>query len=131
MADQAMEPLAIWPWPAPAEQLQVVREAFIKLALPFPVQPCPAVPGGPVRVLALGTLPPFICDSALMADPMNADFMVNALRWVLDSEQDLGRGHTVLDHLRLILGDEVREVENDGSEAFSVGAGSKSKVAFR
>ena len=126
-----MEPLAIWPWPAPPEQLEVVRRAYLALKLPFPVQPSPAVPGGPVRVLALGSMPSFICDSALIGDPLSFESVRNGLAWVLDTTQDIERGYTIVDYLRSLLGDDVKEIENDGSEIFDVSTGAKTEVAFR
>ena len=131
MAERAAEPLAIWPWPLPSEQLEVVRSAFAAMGAPFPVVPSPAAPGGPVRVLAMGSLPPFACNSALIGNPLSFDSVTKGLRWVLDPAQDLENGHTMLDYLRLYLGAEVKELENDGSEIFTVSPGSKSRVAFR
>lgn len=104
-------PLAIHPWPVPQDALQRIQEAFSSLRAPFPVQPRPAVPGGPVRVLALGSLPPFICNAGLVRDPSNVDSIRNALRWVLDESQPVENGFTDTDYLKAFFGPEVRYIE--------------------
>ena len=125
------EPLAIWPWPAPPEQLEVVRQAYLALGLDYSILPCPAVPGGPVRVLALGAPAPFLCDSAVIARPLALDSVLPGLRWVLTGDVNDTRGYMLVDQLTSLLGDGVKEIEDDGSEEFRPGASNKSRVAFR
>lgn len=112
----ANHPLAIHPWPLPPEALRRVQQAFAALGAPFPVEPRPAVSGGPVRVLGLGSLPPFVCDAGLVKDPSNIEAIKKALRWVLDPSQPVEQGFTVLNYLDTYLGPGVVELEPEGPE---------------
>lgn len=107
-------PLAIFGIIASGD-MERIRAAKAALALSFVVQPVPAVPGGPVRVLALRERPNFLCDHALVADPMNPDAMLAALRWVLDDSfvdpRATTRDEMMLPWLRSVLGEGVRELE--------------------
>lgn len=101
-------PLAIFPYPLPSEIAEVTKRAFMSLDLPFPVQPVPANPGEPGRVLALGTIPPFVCDCAPVTDPLNEDSVRNAIRWVLTAPPGDENGYMVLDYLKAAFGPETR-----------------------
>lgn len=104
-------PLPIYPYPMTAEQSTVVHEAYLRLGPGAPsVQPVPANPGEPTRVLGLAAFPPFVCDLAYVPDPTNVDQIENRLRWLLLDEGDAG--FMVLDYLKAIFGPEVREVPN-------------------
>jgi hypothetical protein len=93
--------------PAPtATQTQAIRAAKVALALPFTVQIVAAVPGAGLRVLALGTAPPWLCDYALVTDPAN---LKEALKWVLSDDVD-PRASLVIDQLRSVFGLSVNEV---------------------
>ena len=102
-------PLPIFPWPLTAEQSALVREAKLRLGPDAPlVQPVPANPGEPGRVLGLGAFPPFVCDLAYVPEPTNIDQIENRLRWLL--LDDGQKGFEVLDYLRALLGPGVQEV---------------------
>lgn len=98
-------PLPIHPAPTEA-QAASIRAAKAALALPFTVQIVAAVPGAGLRVLALGTAPPWLCDYALVTDPANLEA---ALKWVLSDEVD-PRASLVIDQLRSVFGTNVTEV---------------------
>lgn len=122
-------PLALHPWPVPEEHLSVVRAAKAALNLPFRVSPCQAVPASPTRVLALGSLPPFVCDCAPVSDPLNVESVKAALLWVLDPEQPLERGYTVVDYLQAAFGPGLREI-TDSWDVNPVDLQVKSGVRF-
>jgi hypothetical protein len=103
-------PLAIFPYPLPPEITEVTKRAFMSLDLPFAVVPVPANPGEPGRILALGALPPFVCDCAPVADATNEDSVRNAIRWVLTAPQGDENGYMVLDYLKAAFGPETREL---------------------
>lgn len=97
-------PLAIWPHDIPDEQMDLIRQAKAALNLPFRVLPSPAVPGSPTRVLGMGSLPPFLCDCALVNDPTNPESVENALRWLLTAPEGDDRGFMALDYLNMWFG---------------------------
>lgn len=103
-------PLCLWPYPAPPEQMALVKQAKTRLGLDFMVLPEPAVPGGDERVLALGSLPPFLCEAALVKDPTNAQSIENALRWVLTAPDGDNRGFGYVDYLGVIFGPGVKDL---------------------
>lgn len=115
-------PLAIYPYPLPPEIADITKRAFMSLDLPFAVQPVRAVPGEPGRILALGSLPPFVCDCAPVTDPTNFESVRNAIRWVLTAPEGDDNGWMVLDCLKVIFGPETRELESETIEQ---------KVAFK
>jgi hypothetical protein len=104
-------PLAIFPYPLPPHIADITKRAFMSLELPFAVQPVGAVVGEPGRVLALGALPPFVCDCAPVSDPTSFDSVRNAIRWVLTAPPGDENGYLTLDYLRSIFGPETRELE--------------------
>lgn len=102
-------PLPIFPHPMTPEQSGRVHEAYLRLGPGAPsVQPVPANPGEPGRVLGLGAFPPFVCDLAYVPDPTSVDQIENRLRWLLLDQGE--RGFEVLDYLRALLGPGVKEV---------------------
>lgn len=81
---RAPRPLAVYPFPLPPEQEQIAKRAVEELAPPFPIIPVAAHPGEPGHVLAMGTVPPFICECAIVRDPTNAESVKRAVAAVLD-----------------------------------------------
>lgn len=90
--------------------MAALRAAKAALDLPFLITLCPAVPGGPARVLALRQPPPFLCDYAPIADPDNPAAVRAAMEWALDDTRDDSRASLVLDQLVAIFGMGVREI---------------------
>ena len=105
-----MRPLAIWPWPLRAEDMQLVKDAKAAAGIEEKVMPSEAVPGSPVRVLALGSLPPFVCDAGLVKEPTVAA-VADAIRWVLQAPAGDRSGFMVEDYMKALLGEETRELE--------------------
>lgn len=101
-------PLPIFPWPMTPEQSALVREAKLRIAEAPVVQPVPANPGEPGRVLGLGAFPPFVCELAYVPNPTSVDEIENRLRWLLLDQGAPGFG--VKDYLSSIFGAEVKEV---------------------
>lgn len=112
----SVRPLCIFPYPAPPEQMELVKQAKANLALDYMVIPEPAVPGGDERVLALGELPPFLCVAALVKDPTNAQSVENALRWLLTAPPDDDRGFGYTDYLSAIFGPGVKDLGIEPTE---------------
>ena len=104
--------LALHPFPAAPEHLALVKRAKAELDLDYLIKPVPAFPGGQARVLALGSLPPFLCDAAYVRDPNSYLSVLNALRWALgDGDESLG--FRPLDYLKSIMGNETKEIFNE------------------
>lgn len=110
-------PLCTWPHTIPDEQMQLIRQAKAKLDLPYKVIPSPAVPGGHERVLAMGELPPFLCEAALVKDPTSAESVENALRWLLTAPEGDKRGFGYTEYLSAIFGPGVTELESETIES--------------
>lgn len=72
MTGADVRPLPIWPHTATPERLAMVKRAKLEIGVPFAVQPAPAVLGSPGRILAFGEVPPFLCETVLIA-PENVD----------------------------------------------------------
>ncbi len=117
-----IRPLALYPYPVAEADGKLIRAAKASLQLDFQVQPSPAVPGGPVRVLALRDRPPWLCDAAIVMDPSKPGALESALQWVL-TDRPVEEGYSVLTYLKSIFGPEVKEVD-DGD--FSRGLGDDS-----
>lgn len=88
----------------------MIRRAKLEVGAPFAVQPSPAVPGSPGRVLALGEVPPFLCESVLVA-PDNAgryESILGAMRFWLTAPE--GAEGSITDEMWLsgVMGCEVR-----------------------
>lgn len=91
------------------EQAAIVREAKLRIGPAAPlVQPVPASPGEPGRVLGLGAFPDFVCELAYVPNPSSVDEVENRLRWMLLDEGAPGFG--VRDYLSSIFGAEVKEI---------------------
>lgn len=78
-----LRPLALYPYPVTEADLEAIKAAKAALNLPYRVVPVQAVPGGPVRVLALRSGPPFLCDFRGTADPLTDADLPAKLAWVL------------------------------------------------
>lgn len=103
-------PLQVYPWPVSDEQMLVLREAKESLNIGTKVLPTEAVVGMHARVLALGSVPPWVCEVALVRDPSNAASVAGALDWLLNAPEGDERGITVPDRLSMIFGKPVREL---------------------
>lgn len=104
-----MRPLAVFPWPVAPINQQRISAALQHLGI-NDAQPCPAVPGSPVRILAIGERLPFLHDAvAVVYVPENPQGLEAAISAVLATETD-PRLSTLLDQLREIFGPGVVEV---------------------
>lgn len=111
-----VHPLPIWPHTATQEQLEMIRRAKLEVGAPFQVQPSPAVPGSPGRVLALGEVPPFLCETILIA-PQNIhtySSILGAMRHWLTAPPDAPGSITEAAWLSHVMGCEVKEVRDGG-----------------
>lgn len=115
MTDE-LRPLALWPHNIPDEQMALIKQAKANIDVPYRVLPSPAVPGGHERVMAMGELPPFLCEAALVKDPTNAQSVENALRWLLTAPESDNRGFGYVDYLAAIFGPGVKELEPETVE---------------
>lgn len=104
-----LRPLPIYPWPLNEVDYGAVRLAKARLGVEWKVLPRPAIAGSPGRILALREPPPFLCDYALVNDPQNGNSMLAALEVALGLKDD-ERMNTVLDTLKSIFGEGVREI---------------------
>lgn len=103
-------PLQIYPWPVSDEQLGLVKEAKAGVHTDVKVLPTRAVPGLHARVLALGSLPPWVCDAAFVKDCMNVESITAALDWLLNAPPESDRGFMVKDYLEAMFGSGVEEL---------------------
>lgn len=103
-------PLQIYPWPVDEVRMNLIKQAKATLNLELKVLPTQAVPGLHARVLALGKLPPWLCDAALVRDPSNVDSVQAALEWVLTAPEGDERGFMVKDYMHSIFGEPVLEL---------------------
>ncbi len=104
-------PLPIWPHDITAEQHELIRRAKIEVGVPFQVMPCPAVPGSPGRVLAIGAMPPFLCESILVA-PQNTNSyssILAAMRHWLTAPEGSPGSFTEADWLSYVMQCQVVE----------------------
>lgn len=95
-------PLQIHPWPTP--HMEIVKAAKVSLDTDVKVLPTPAAPGLHGRVLALGELPPWVCDAALVREPELLDSVQKALEWLLAAPEGDTRGFMVADYMEAWLG---------------------------
>jgi hypothetical protein len=102
-------PLPIWPHDITQEQHEMIRRAKLEVAPSFQVMPAPAVPGSPGRVLALGAVPPFFCESVLVA-PQNTNTyssILAAVRYWLTAEDGEPGSFTHSEWLSYVMGCDV------------------------
>lgn len=95
----------MYPYPPPVS-FDELRAAKAASGIEFQIQPCPAVPGGPGRVLAFEK-PPFICDAVPV--PAHAS-LADAIAAVYSGEGTL---FGALDFLRDVFGPGVVEVPDE------------------
>ena len=107
-------PLPIYPWPLAPHVLDQIRAAFLSLNAPFAVQPTPAAPGNPGRVLSLGSRAPFLCDT-IVAETPEPTRLAECVHWVLNSNLPDDMGETGSDWICRLLG--AREVTT-GADQF-------------
>lgn len=103
-------PLQLYPWPVAGEHMAVLKEAKASLGLEVQVIPTQAVPGLHGRVLGLGSLPPWVCDAALVKRPDEVESVARALKWILTAPPESDRGFMVADYLEGFFGAGVVEV---------------------
>lgn len=88
-----VRPLPLWPHSLSPEQLALIKRAKLEVGPSFDVLPSPAVPESPGRILAFGEVPPFLCESVLIA-PENVDryeSVLAAMRfWLTAPEREPG-----------------------------------------
>lgn len=97
--------------PLNADDWGRIRAAKAALDLPFQVKPVPAVPGSPMRILAIGIKPQWAHEGAYVESTTSPGFAA-AVRYVLTGEDD-PRGMTIEKWLQGILGPGVKEVPDD------------------
>lgn len=106
-----VRPLPLWPHDLNAHRpvgdtsdwnhwrAYLLRQAKAEISTPFQVRTEGAVPGGPVRVLAFGLLPPFACESVLIS-PENV-FKPESVRKALEVYFTADEDHpNVISHAR-------------------------------
>ncbi len=101
-----LRPLAVYPYPLPEPVAQAVRTVKVAMSFDFQATLVKALPGGPTRVLSLSE-PDFLCDSIPVT---NAAQMPSALAWVFGRQEHHPNESLIIDKLRAIFGDGVREV---------------------
>lgn len=95
----------------------LLRQAKAQLDVSFKVETSPAVPGGPVRVLAFGILPPFFCESVLIRpeNVFNGEIVHKALDIYFNAPADHPAVISESEWLGMHMGGPVKYV---GSEVF-------------
>lgn len=99
-------PLPIYPYPLDDERLAVLREAKARMGVDYTVQPVPAVPGSPGRILCWGRPAPFYTESVVIRpeNALNTDSVANALRFLLEAPEGAEGSVTEQDWLEAVLG---------------------------
>lgn len=62
-----VRPLPIWPHDVSEEQLDMIRRAKLAMNLPYKIEPVPAVPGSPGRILCFGGPGPMYGEHVIIA----------------------------------------------------------------
>jgi hypothetical protein len=106
-----VQPLPIWPWPVAAEDMDRLKTAKAKVDVPFKVLPRPAVVGSPGRVIAIGTMPDFPCEYAVINDHTNQAAYDAVMEWVLHPELIDDRASNEEDWLSYHFGVPVKFIE--------------------
>lgn len=110
----ATVPLAVLPWPIPADRLALMKEARATLTdIDAVIAPVEAFQGSPGRPLCFGCRPPWYGKYAPIA-PANVgrvESIAAAMRLALDGEDD--ERYIESDWLSEALGCEVTEITND------------------
>jgi hypothetical protein len=100
--------LAVYPSKPAGADLEAFRAAKASMGIERLIQPVRAVQGSPFRIIALRERPEFICDYALVKNPTPASIRA-AMEWALSESSD-SRATTVLDMLKEIFGEGIREL---------------------
>jgi len=100
--------LAVYPSKPAGADLEAFKAAKASMGIERLIQPVRAVHGSPFRIIALRERPDFICDYALVKNP-TATSIRAAMEWALSEKSD-SRATTVLDMLKEIFGEGVREL---------------------
>lgn len=127
MSAADVRPLPIWPHSVTPEQLELVKRAKLEVGVPYSVQPAPAVLGSPGRVLAFGEVPPFLCETVLIA-PENVDryeSVLGAVRFWLTAQEGAEGSITEAMWLSGVMGCEVTLAEVDHSGLYLPNEGVK------
>lgn len=95
---------------------QHLRSAVGSLSKDYGVRPCKAVMGSPGYVLAIGTMPDFICDGVALVPNTEVAGLPNAINAVLERQDD-GRIIGLAEQLSHMFGrDGVVELEPERIE---------------
>jgi hypothetical protein len=111
-------PLPIWPHDITDEQHEMIRRAKLEVGVDFSVMPAPAVPGSPGRVLAIGAVPPFFCESVLVS-PQNVNTyssILGAMRFWLTAEPGEPGSFVESEWLSYVMGCDVIFVGEEALE---------------
>lgn len=123
-------PLPLWPHSLSQEQLALIKRAKLEVGPSFDVLPSPAVPESPGRILAFGEVPPFLCESVLIApeNVLRYKSILAAMRFWLSAPE--GEAGTVTPEMWLshVMGCNVIYL---GNEEVTGGEGRGSSVVFR
>lgn len=118
MSGADVRPLPIWPHTITPEQLDMIKRAKLEVGVSFSVQPAPAVLGSPGRILAFGEVPPFYCETVLIA-PENVEryeSVLGALRFWLTAPEGSPGSITEAAWLSGVMGCEVTLAYEDHSD---------------
>jgi hypothetical protein len=100
--------LAVYPSKPAGADLEAFRAAKASMGIERLIQPVRGVQGSPFRIIALRERPDFICDYDLVKNPTPASIQA-AMEWALSESPD-SRATTVLDMLKEIFGEGIREL---------------------
>lgn len=120
MTASDVRPLPIWPHTVTPEQLELIKRAKIEIGVPYSVMPSPAAPGSPGRILALGEVPPFICETVLVA-PENVEryeSILGAMRFWLTAEAGAEGSIDEAAWLSGVMGCEVTLVDIENADVY-------------
>ena len=101
-------PLPVYPGKPTGDDLELLKQAKVKLGTDLLITPVRAVNGSPGRVIALREKPTWLCEYAFVPEP-NVESLTNALAWALGLREDK-RGVTIIKVLREIFGARTREL---------------------
>lgn len=111
MSQSNIQPLPVWPWPVLDEDMERLKTAKAKVDVPFKVLPRPASVGSPGRIIAIGSMPDFPCDYAVINDHTNQAAYDAVMEWVLHPDLIDERASTEEDWLSFHFGARLKFVE--------------------
>jgi hypothetical protein len=111
--NETLVPLPVYPFPLAPETRDLMVRAKAELDLPYRLQPVEALPASPGRVLALGALPPHVCEAVLVAPEYVGVYEAirEAMRFALTVPEGALRLVDDGDYLKAMLG--AREITAD------------------